>query len=38
MTSIELTKAQRGQNHFQGGGGELPLKESKKIPVLHFTV
>ena len=40
MTSIELTKAQGGQNHLLGGGGrgEMPLNEPKKIPVLHFTV
>ena len=39
MTSIEFTKAQGGKNHFRGGrGGEMPLKEPKKIPVLHFTV
>ena len=36
MTSTELTRAQGGQNHLQGG--EMPLNEPKKIPVLHFTV
>ena len=39
MTSIELTKAQgRAKSFSGGGGGEMPLKEPKKIPVLHFTV
>ena len=38
MTSIELTKARGGGAKSFSGGGEMPLKEPKKIPVLHFTV